>query len=284
MLSLAWVKDDISSSYLSFVLTFQGCRWPSDSTQPSELWEFLISNEDAYRDVPADRFHVNAFYHERRGRAGSVYSRGGCFLSDDPYNFDHKFFGINPHEASSMDPAQRKLLETVYEAFEAAGAPLETVSGSKTGCFVGSFNRDFQMTQYNDSEYPEPYSTTGCGDAIVSNRINYIFNLKGPSLTIDTACSSSLYALHLACCAIQKGDCDAAIVAGSNLILSPDAQLFASSLETISPTSRCHTFDIAADGYARADGIGALYIKRLEDAIKDSDPIRAIIRGTAVNA
>ena len=183
-----------------------------------------------------------------------------------------------------MDPAQRKLLETVYEAFESAGVPLEKLSGSKTGCFVGNFNRDHSLKQYHDAEYPEPYSMTGGGDAILSNRVNYVFNLHGPSLTLDTACSSSLYALHLACSAIQNRECDGAIVAASNLILMPDVQIFSSSLGTVSPTSRCHTFDIAADGYARADGIGALYIKRMADAINDRDPIRAIIRGTAVNA
>ena len=183
-----------------------------------------------------------------------------------------------------MDPAQRKLLETVYEAFEASGTPAERISGSRIGCFVGSFNRDHSITQYRDSEFPEPYATTGGGDAILSNRINYIFNLKGPSLTIDTACSSSLYALHLACSAIQNKECDGAIVAGANLILTPDAQIFSANLGAISSTSRCHTFDAAADGYARADGIGALYIKALANALKDKDPVRAVIRGTAVNS
>ena len=101
---------------------------------------------------------------------------------------------------------------------------------------------------------------------------------------MDTACSSSLYALHLACSAIQNSECDSAIVASSNLVLTPEAQIFSSALGAISPTSRCHTFDAAADGYARADGVGAVYIKRLTNAIQDRDPVRAIIRGTAVNS
>lgn len=183
-----------------------------------------------------------------------------------------------------MDPTQRKLLETVYEAFEASGTPLEKVAGSRTGCFVGNFNRDHSIMQYRDTEFPEPYAVTGGGDAILSNRVNYVFNLKGPSLTVDTACSSSLYALHLACSAIHNNECDGAVVAGANLILTPDTQIFSSALGAVSPTSRCHTFDAAADGYARADGIGALYIKKLTSAVVDRDPIRAIIRGTAVNS
>lgn len=233
---------------------------------------------------PAERINVDAFYHEKQGRPGSFYTRGGCFLKSDPREFDHTFFGINPQEARSIDPSQRKLLETVYEAFESAGVPLGKVSGSNTGCFIGNFNYDHQLMQYRDTEYSESYSVTGGGLTILSNRINYVFNLKGPSMTLDTACSSSMYALHLACSAIQAGDCSAAVVAGSNLIMTPECQLFSSTLGAVSPTSRCHTFDAAADGYARADGIGALYIKRLENALQDKDPIRAIIRGTAINA
>ena len=103
-------------------------------------------------------------------------------------------------------------------------------------------------------------------------------------MTIDTACSSSLYALHLAVNAIRNNDCDAAIVGGSNFILGPEAQLFTTKLGAISPTSMCHTFDAAADGYARAEGVGALYIMRMRDAIAGTYPIRAIIRGTAINA
>lgn len=261
-----------------------GCRWPEDSTHPSEFWEFLKAKRQAYSHFPSVRMNGDAFYHEQKGRPGSFYSRGGCFLSSNPYEFDHTFFGINPQEAATMDPTQRKLLETVYEAFEASGTPLEKISGSRTGCFVGNFNRDHSIMQYRDTEFPEPYAVTGGGDAILSNRVNYIFNLKGPSLTVDTACSSSLYALHLACSAIQNNECDGAIVAGANLILSPDAQIFSSALGAISPTSRCHTFDAAADGYARADGIGTLYIKKLANAVKDKDPIRSVIRGTAVNS
>ena len=262
----------------------QGCRWPGGCSQPSELWDFLISGKDAYSEFPPDRININGFYHEKKGRPGSVYTRGGCFINSDVREFDPTFFGINPQEALTMDPAQRKLLEVVYETFESAGKTLDNLNGSLTGCFVGNFNYDHQLMQYRDAEYPESYSVTGGGITILSNRINYVFNLKGPSVTIDTACSSSMYALHLACLAIHNGDCTGAIVAGSNLLLTPECQLFSSVLGAVSPTSRCHSFDASADGYARADGIGALYIRGLADALKDGDPIRAVIRGTAANS
>ena len=103
-------------------------------------------------------------------------------------------------------------------------------------------------------------------------------------MTLDTACSSSMYALHLAVSSIRSGECKLAIVGGSNLILGPEAQLFSTKLGAISPTSTCHTFDAAADGYARADGLGVLYVKKLSDALANSDPIRAVIRATAINA
>ncbi|KAK8054299.1 hypothetical protein PG996_013600 [Apiospora saccharicola] len=261
-----------------------GCRWPGDSETPSELWSYLQAKRSSYSKFPKDRINGDAFYHPDPNRPGSFKTEGGCFLEADVRQFDSSFFGIHPKEVLTMDPAQRKFLEVVYEAIESAGVPLDKLSGSKTGTFVGNFNYDHQLMHYRDPEYALPYSVTGSGITILSNRINYIFNLKGPSMTLDTACSSSLYALHLACSAIQTGDCDSAVVGGTNLILTPECQIFSSVLGAVSATSVCHTFDSRADGYARADGIGALYIKRLSQAVADGDPIRAVIRGTAFNA
>ena len=256
----------------------------NDIESPKALWDFLQAGGHAYRDFPANRLNIESWYHPRSGRPGSFYTRDGCFLMADPRNFDHTFFGISPQEARSMDPAQQKFLEVVYEALESSGTPLEKISGSEIGWFVGNFNYDHQLMQYRDAEYPEPYGITGGGITLLSNRVNYIFNLRGPSMTLDTACSSSMYALHITCCAIQSGECTAAIIGGSNLLLTQECQTFSSALGPLSKTSRCHTFDIAADGYTRADGIGALYIKSLKQAVKDNDPIRAIIKGTAINA
>ncbi|KAL4866681.1 hypothetical protein BDV12DRAFT_198902 [Aspergillus spectabilis] len=261
-----------------------GCRWPGDSESPSALWEFLQEKRTAYGRFPEDRIKTDSFYHPTPGRPGSFYTEGGCFLKSDVQKFDHTFFGINPKEAMSMDPAQRKLLEVVYEAFESSGTSLHRIAGSTTGCFIGNFGYDHQLMNYRDPEYPEPYSVTGGGITLLSNRINYIFDLKGPSLTVDTACSSSMYALHLACSAIRTGECTAAVVGGSNLILTPETQISSCSLGAVSKTSACHTFDVSADGYARADGVAALYIKKLSKAVEDGDPIRAVIRATSINA
>lgn len=157
-------------------------------------------------------------------------------------------------------------------------------SGSNTGVFVGNFNADHQIMTVHDADHPLPYSTTRSDPAILSNSVDYVFNLLGPSETVNTACSSSMYALHHAVHALRAGDCEKAIVAGTNIILDPTTQIFTTELGAISPTSTCYSFDSAADGYVRADGFCALYIMKLNNAIEGRYLIRAVIRATAINA
>lgn len=283
-----WVSPILPSS-ISIIGTNaeSACRLPGDATSPSKLWDLLLHERSGRSDVPPSRFNVDAFYDVRGGsRPGSMNMTGGYFLpaDHDIRAFENDFFGINNMEALYMDPQQRKLLEVVYECLESAGVPLSQASGANIGCYIGNFTVDFQMMQLRDSEYLHRYSATGLSTAILGNRISHALNLKGPSLVLDTACSSSLYGLHVATSALRQGECDAAVVAGANLIQSPEQHLLTMKAGVLSPTSTCHTFATNADGYARADGIGALYLKRLRAAQRDGDPIRAIIRGSAVNA
>ncbi|KZF24488.1 hypothetical protein L228DRAFT_218919 [Xylona heveae TC161] len=261
-----------------------GCRWPGTAVNPSKFWELMMEKRSAHSDFPANRFNIDAYYHPNRSRPGSLTTKGGYFIQDDPKLFDPAFFGINSVEAMTLDPAQRKILEVVYEALESAGATLESISGTNTGCFMGNFNHDHLFGEVRDSEYTKPYTATSAIAPFLSNRVSYVFNLTGPSMTVDTACSASLYALHLACLSLQSGESSAALVGSSNLILSPDMQIFLDKLGALSPTSQCHTFDASGDGYGRADGFGVFYLKRLSDAVRDRDPIRSVIRATAVNA
>ncbi|KAL4912943.1 polyketide synthase [Aspergillus aurantiobrunneus] len=262
-----------------------GCRFPGGINSSSNLWDLLYEQRTGQCKIPSSRFNVNAFYHPKGvDRPGSMNTMGGYFLEEDPRMFDPDFFGISPIEATYMDPQQRKLLEVVYEAFESAGATLSDVSGANIGCYVGNFTVDFQVIQTRDPEYMHRYSATGMGTTILGNRISHAFNLKGPSLVLDTACSSSLYCLHVACSALENRECDAAVVAGANLIQSPEQHLGTMKAGVLSGTSACHTFSSEADGYGRADGIGCLFLKRVSDAMRDNDPIRAVIRGTAVNS
>jgi acyl transferase domain-containing protein len=211
-------------------------------------------------------------------------NRAGHFLEEDISAFDAPFFSISPAEAHSMDPMQRILLEVVYEAMESAGIPASTFAGTDTSCFVGCFTSDYDQIAKRDPELLPKYHAIGTGQAILSNRISYCFDLKGPSVTLDTACSSSLVAVHLACQSLRMGESKTAIVGATHAILNPDVMIGMTNLHFLSPDSKCYTFDARANGYARGEGMAALVLKPLSDAIQDGDTIRAVIRGTAVNS
>ncbi|CAD6448954.1 f397abe9-75d8-410a-8065-48fb1933f1d7 [Sclerotinia trifoliorum] len=260
-----------------------GCRLPGDSDTPDEFWQMLAEERSGFSRPPLSRWNTDGF-HSKKTRPGSLTPEGGYFINEDVWNFDPSFFGIVQEEAKVMDPQQRKLLECVYESFESGGITLSQLSGSNTGCYVGNFTSDFNIQAHRDHNNFKPYSMLGTGSTIISNRVSYLFDLCGPSLTIDTACSSSLYSLHIACRALQTKEINAAVVGGTNLMLAVDTQMSTASVGVLSATSTCHTFDESADGYGRGEGVGAIFLKRLSDAIRDKDPIRGVIRGTATNA
>lgn len=260
------------------------CRLPGDVSKPSDLWELLESKRTGYKEFDSSRFNIDGYYHPTAQRPGSIPTRGGNLLNEDVRLFDHTFFNLKASESITLDPLQRKLLEVTYEAFEAAGETWASFAGSQTGVYVGSFGTDFVTSQMLDVDFALPYSATGASKTILSNRINHVFDLRGPSLTVDTACASSLYALHAAVSALRNKECDAAIVAGCNLIHAPEMQQFVGVLGALSGSSTCHTFDAAADGYSRSEGICAIYLKRHHDAVAGRYPIRAVIRETALNS
>ncbi|KAI1125169.1 hypothetical protein F5Y10DRAFT_247824 [Nemania abortiva] len=266
------------------VICGMSCRLPGSVDSPSSFWNMLVDKRTGQTPkVPASRFNIDAHYHQDRDRPGSFNVLGGYFLDGHPRDFDPTFFNLTPIEAQWLDPQQRRMLEVSYECLESAGVTLDQVSGSNTAVFVGSFTSDYQQMSTLEPDFRHSYAATGVDTGIISNRIGNVLNLNGPSFTINTACSSSIYALHNACNALRARDCEAAIVGGVNLILTVDQHMNTAKLGVLSPTSACHTFDASADGYGRAEGAGALYIKRLSDAIKDGNPIRAVIRATAVN-
>ncbi|KAK3293714.1 uncharacterized protein B0H64DRAFT_434836 [Chaetomium fimeti] len=261
-----------------------GCRWAGGVKDSPGLWELLRNKQDGWREFSEPRFPADGFYHPNQDRPGSVRQRGGFLCDEDPRLFDHAFFGMTGREVETMDPNQRKLLEVVYEAFENAGETWDSISGSRTGVYIGNFALDHLLIQAREWDYTKPYASTGAETSILANRLSYVFNLRGPSLATNTACSSSMYALHLAVSAIRSGDCDGAVVAAANWISDPSMQIVLDKLGALSPTSRCHTFDAAADGYARGEGFVALYLKKSSLAVLEELPIRAMIRGTAANA
>ncbi|CAI7646256.1 unnamed protein product [Penicillium discolor] len=260
------------------------CRLPGKVGSPSALWDLLLrKGAGNTMRVPESRFNIDAHLHKNGERPGSMNVGGGYFLDGRAENFDPTFFNMTPVEAMWLDPQQRKILEVCYEALESAGLTLEQVSGTNTGAFIGSFTADYQQMTFRDPDFRHSYAATGVDPGIISNRVGNVFDLNGPSFTINTACSSSVYAIHHACHALRAGDCQAALVGGVNLILTVDQHMNTAKLGVLSPTSFCHTFDAAADGYGRGEGAGALYLKRMSDAIRDGDIIRAAIRSSAVN-
>ncbi|KAF1850336.1 uncharacterized protein K460DRAFT_400404 [Cucurbitaria berberidis CBS 394.84] len=261
-----------------------GCRFPGDVTSSEKLWEMLVEKKSARSEAPSDRFNIDAFYHPDADRYGTSNNRGGHFLTEDVSLFDAPFFSISPAEAMAMDPMQRLLLEVTYEALENAGTPLSKVSGSKTSCFVGCFTKDYEEMQRRDMELAPKYQSTGASQTMLSNRLSYFFDLKGPSVTLDTACSSGLVAVHLACQSLRAGESSMAVVGGSNLILSPDIQIEMSDMHFLGADSISYAFDERANGYARGEGVGTVILKPLDLALRDNDPIRAVIRGTAASS
>ena len=211
-------------------------------------------------------------------------TRWGGFL-DGLDQFDAAFFGISPREASLMDPQQRLLLETAWEAFEAAGHSADRLAGSETGVFVGahSHSSDYYLLQLAQAQGIESHMSTGSAHSILANRISYLLDLRGPSMAIDTACSSSLVAVHLACQSLRTHECDIALAGGVNLMLLPPASMAFSKLEILSSDGQCRSFDASANGIVRGEGCGLVLLKRLEDALRDRDPVLAVIRGSAVN-
>ncbi|KAG9239333.1 hypothetical protein BJ875DRAFT_491623 [Amylocarpus encephaloides] len=260
-----------------------GGRFPGDATNPEKLWDMVSQGKNARSEVPKDRFNIDAFYHPHAERQGTMNVRGGHFLKDDITAFDAPFFSITPKEANAMDPQQRMALEIAYEGLENAGIRIEDIAGTSMACYMASFTRDYSSLRAHDAEDIPMYEATGNGSTLISNRISWFFDLKGPSFSLDTACSSSLVALHLACQSLRTGECESAIVGGTNLILMPEMQISMTSLHFLSPDCKSQAFDHKANGYARGEGAAVVILKPLALALRDDNVIRGVIRGTAIN-
>ena len=247
------------------------------------FWDLLYQGLDVHKPVPA--FHWDAKTHVDSTGAGKNTSATpfGCWL-DDPAAFDARFFNISPREAPQIDPAQRLGLMTAYEAIEQAGiVPGATPSTrrDRVGVFYGVTSNDWMET--NSAQDIDTYFIPGGNRAFIPGRINYCFKFSGPSYAVDTACSSSLAGIHVACNSLWRGDIDTAIAGGTNVLTNPDFTAGLDRGHFLSRTGNCQTFDDAADGYCRGEGVGTVIIKRLNDALTDNDPILGVIQGAYTN-
>ncbi|XP_055018204.1 uncharacterized protein fasn2, partial [Boleophthalmus pectinirostris] len=250
---------------------------------PDNFWKVLVEGRNCAVPIPRERFDMDSWYDADENKPGKSRTAKAALI--DGFNeFDHRLFGVSDSEVEQMDPQQKQLLQCVYRALENAGLPLEKASGTRTGVYIGLMNRDYETNAAHvHPSVINHWTGTGLAMSIAANRVSYIFNFTGPSMSIDSACSSSLVALHLACQGIKQGDCDMAVCGGVSVIIEPRVFVALSKAKMISPDGTSKTFSNKADGYGRGEGCGVVLLKPLKKALEDHDHIWGIISKTAVN-
>ncbi|KAI0552681.1 beta-ketoacyl synthase domain-containing protein [Xylaria curta] len=258
-------------------------RLPGGANSLENLEHLLNNGGSGFVPVPEDRWNRDGFYGTQQNAKGGIPSKHGYFLQQDISNFDARFFQVSRQEAATMDPKQRILLQTTYEALENAGIPMEQVRGSKTSVYVSTFTYDFERMGFRDMQALSGFHTTSVGPAILANRLSYFFDLKGPSFTLDTGCSGGLVALHQACQSLRLGESNMAIVGGAQLLLDPDQSTNMSTIGMLNADGHCYAFDSRGKGYGRGEGVATLILKRLDEALADGDPIQTVIVNSGLN-
>jgi acyl transferase domain-containing protein/NADPH:quinone reductase-like Zn-dependent oxidoreductase len=259
-----------------------GCRVPGGAGTAEEMWRLLRDGADCASEVPTDRWDTRDWYDPDPAAPGKSITKQGSFL-DQIDMFDAGYFGILPREADRMDPQQRLMLEVAFEAIDDAGLPHSRLRGARAAVYIASYHNDYAQLQYGDPDSIDARALTGILHSIVPNRLSYLLDLRGPSLSIDSACSSSLAAIHMGCQSLRSGETDLAVAGGVSLMITPEITVAMSKVGFMAPDGRCKTFDARADGFGRGEGCGIVFLKRLSDAIADNDRIHGVIRGSAVN-
>ncbi len=254
-----------------------------------DFWENLKIGKDCITEIPKDRWNLNGFYDSEKGKVGKSYTKWGGFINDVD-KFDPLFFNITPIEAEKIDPQERLFLQTAWEAIEDAGYTKKTLrknpytgeTDGKVGVYVGVMYQEYQLYGVEEHLKGNPISTQSSASS-VANRVSYVLDLHGPSLSLDTMCSSSSTAIHLACKAIQEGEIHTAIAGGVNLSIHPNKYLMLSDGGFASTNGKCASFGEGGDGYVPGEGVGAIVLKTLDQAEKDGDHIYGLIQGSSLN-
>lgn len=259
-----------------------GLRFPGGNDTLDDFGAFLREGRSGIVPLPEDRWDARRFTPQSDDEPGKIHTTGGGFL-DDIDRFDAQFFNISPKEAQYMDPQQRMLLETTWQALEHANVDPARLRHGNGGVYVGTSSIDYAL-ELDGLAYEEldGHLASGISAFPLSGRLSYFLGWRGPSLSVDTACASSLTALHLAVRGLRDGECDIALCGAVNAIHHPRILVMFSHANMLAPDGQCKTFDDAADGYVRSEGCGVLVLKRLGDAQRDGDTVLALVRGTAV--
>ncbi|MFI1332775.1 SDR family NAD(P)-dependent oxidoreductase [Streptomyces sp. NPDC020845] len=262
-------------------------RYPQADTL-EEFWRNLAEGRDCVTEVPADRWDADALFDADPAAPGRSYSRWGGFLSDVD-SFDSLFFQIAPKQARTMDPQERLFLETAWSALENAGYPPSRIpaprhggQGHDVGVFVGVMWDDYAILAAAESARGN-HQVVLANRSAIANQVSYFGDFRGPSVVIDTACSASLVAVHQACESIRRGECSYAVAGGVNVAVHPDKYVHLSRKSMLSADGRCRSFGAGGTGYVPGEGVGAVVLKRLSDAVRDGDTVHAVIRASAVN-
>ncbi len=261
------------------------CRFPG-APDIGSFWRLLEAGGNSISEwVPGSE-------HERFKQLfpdDAVRSEGcrfGAFV-DDIDQFDDSFFRISPVEASLLDPQQRMMLETSWQALEDAGIDPDGLRESRTGVYTGISNDEYRMLVVDSSKPAEAasclYALSGTNLNGAAGRVSFVLGLMGPAKAVDAACASSLVSIHDAVADLQQGKADLAIAGGVQAILNGRIYELRADAMMLSPEGQCKTFDASADGYVRGEGCGVVVLKRLSEAEADGDRIWAVIRGSAVN-
>ncbi|XLS29188.1 SDR family NAD(P)-dependent oxidoreductase [Flavobacteriaceae bacterium M23B6Z8] len=248
-------------------------RYP-ESENIEAYWNNLRNGKDCVTEIPKDRWDWREYYNEDAVELGTHTSKWGGFIKGVD-EFDPRFFNISPREASYIDPQERLFLQHSWMAIEDAGLtraslqiPADDDQSGQVGVYVG--------VMYGE------YNLSG-SLASIANRVSYFLNLHGPSMTLDTMCSSSLTAIHLACQDLKLGRTSLAIAGGVNVSIDANKYSMLSAGQFISSDGHCQSFGEGGDGYIPGEGVGAVVLKRLSEAVKDKNHIYGVIKGSALN-